>query len=355
MHPIMAGRVLVTGVSGFIGSHVALALLYAGYQVRGSLRDMSRAAEVADMLARAGADLSRLEFVALDLNDDHGWREAMDGVRYLQHVASPLVVRMLADRDELIRPAVDGTRRAITAALDADVERIVVTSSAAAIAYGHPPEQTEFDEADWSATSGSDVNAYTESKTRAELEAWSLMEAARRREDLVTVNPVVVLGPLLGDDHGVSAILVKRLLEGVPFAPRMTLELVDVRDVAALHVNAMTNPRAAGRRHLAAAGSVEFMELSSSLASSFPDFAPRLPRFTVPDLLVRLYALFDRDARATVGALGRVRRFDTAAGTALLGRPFITARLAAAATAQSLVDLGLVHPPAVRNPAEKKG
>ncbi len=351
----MAGRVLVTGISGFIGSHVALALLYAGYQVRGSLRDMGRAAEVAGMLERAGADLSRLEFVPLDLMDDHGWREAMDGVRYLQHVASPLTVCMPENRDELIRPAVEGTRRAIAAALGAQVERIVLTSSAAAIAYGHPAEKTAFTEADWSATTGDDVNAYTESKTRAELEAWSLMEAAGRREALATINPVVVLGPLLGGDHGVSALLVKRLLEGVPFAPRTSLELIDVRDVASLHVNAMTHPMAAGRRHLAAGGSVRFLDFARDLAVAYPDFARRLPRHEVPDALVRLYALFNRDAQAAIRNLGRTRHFDAAAGEALLGRPFITPRIAVAATARSLIDLGLVHPPSPRNGSEKKG
>jgi nucleoside-diphosphate-sugar epimerase len=351
----MAGRVLVTGISGFIGSHVALALLYAGYQVRGSLRDMSRAGEVAAMLERAGADLTHLEFVQLDLTEDHGWREAMDGVRYLQHVASPLVVRMPDNRDELIRPAVDGTRRALIAALEVNVERIVLTSSAAAIAYGHPPDKTAFSEADWSTTSGDDVNAYTESKTRAELKAWSLMETAGRREALAVINPVVVLGPLLGRDHGVSAMLVKRLLNGVPFAPRTSLDLVDVRDVAGLHVNAMTDAMAGGRRHLATAGSARFLDFARDLALAHPGFASRLPRYEVPDALVRLYALFDRDARAVTRNLGRIRHFDASAAKALLGRPFITPRIAAAATARSLIDLGLVRPTASGAPGEKRG
>jgi hypothetical protein len=205
---------------------------------------------------------------------------------------------MPENRDELIRPAVEGTRRAIIAALEANVERIVLTSSAAAIAYGHPPDKTAFSEADWSTTSGDDVNAYTESKTRAELKAWSLMETAGRREALAVINPVVVLGPLLGRDHGVSAMLVKRLLNGVPFAPRTSLDLSMSATSPSLHVNAMTRPD--GRR--AAGTSPPPAPSASSISpaispSRIPASPRRLPRYEVPDALVRLYALFDRDAQ----------------------------------------------------------
>lgn len=344
----MAGRVLLTGISGFIGSHVALALLYAGYAVRGSLRDPSRAQGVKAALARAGADISALEFVTLDLSDDHGWREAATGCRYLMHVASPLVVRMPRDRDELIRPAVEGTRRAIGAALEASMERIVLTSSAAAVAYGHPHERTApFTAADWSRTDGDGVSAYTESKTRAELEAWSLMEAAGRRHDLVAINPTVVLGPLLDADIGVSPLLVRRLLEGaMPFAPRLSLGLVDVRDVAALHLAALGEYRAGGQRYLASAASVSMLELARILRAALPAYAGRLPRFEAPDWLVRALALVVPELRDNVRGLGRPpRRFDTSPAEALLGRPFITPRVAAAATAQSLVNFGLVHLP----------
>jgi nucleoside-diphosphate-sugar epimerase len=348
----MTGRVLVTGISGFIGSHIALALLYAGYTVRGSLRDMRRAGEVAAMLERTGADLNHLEFVPLDLSDDAGWTDAMSGVRYLQHVASPIATSLPKDRNELIIPAVEGTRRAIGAALEAGVERIVMTSSTAAIAYGHLGDRTApYTDADWTASDGEDVNAYTESKTRAELEAWSLVEEAGRRADFATINPSVVLGPLLGADAGVSAEVIRRLLNGTPVAPEVSFNVVDVRDVAALHLAAMTTPLAGGHRFIAAAAPVTTFELVGGLRSSFPDYASRLPRFALPHALVRFVALFSREVQGITPNLGRVRLYDATSAEALLGRPFITPRLAAAATAQSLIDFGLVRPPA----AQKRG
>ena len=198
----------------------------------------------------------------LDLDDDHGWRAAMANVRFVQHVASPIASKMPKDRNELIGPAVAGTRRAVTAALEANVERIVLTSSTAAIAYGHAqPGAGPYSDADWTEPSGADVNAYTESKTRAELEAWSLMEEVGRRADLAAINPAVVLGPLLGRDTGVSPLLVRRLF-GAPFAPRISFNVVDVRDVAALHLAAMTSPQAGGHRFIAAAAPVTAIALA---------------------------------------------------------------------------------------------
>jgi len=340
----MPDRVLLTGISGFLGSHVALALLAAGFAVRGSLRDAARAPRVRAALHAAGADVSRLEFVLLDLMREEGWHGAARGCRYLQHVASPLTVRMPADRNQLIRPAVEGTRRALEAALAAGVERVVLTSSTAAIMHGHPRTRTEpFTESDWSRTDGEGVSAYTESKTRAELEAWSIMERAGRRDDLATINPTVILGPLLDDDPGTSAILVRRLLDGsAPAAPRLFFGIVDVRDVAALQLAAMLNPRAGGHRFLASAGTVGLIELARALRVRFPERAGKVPRFEIPDWMVRIYALFDRDMAANVGSLGIRHAADASRALSLLGRPFISPAQAAAATAQSLIARQLV-------------
>lgn len=353
----MAERVLVTGVSGFLGGHVALQLLAAGHAVRGSVRDGDKAERVRATLARNGADVSRLEIVTLDLLADAGWEAAMAEVTCLQHVASPLLVEAPADRDLLIRPAVEGTRRALGAALAAGVRRIVLTSSVAAVTYGHPRERTApFTEADWSAVEGGDVTPYSESKTRAELEAWAVMEEAGRRDDLVAVNPAVILGPLLDDDPGVSAQLVLRLFDGsVPALAGFHFGIVDVRDVAALQVRAMLQPRAGGHRYLASAGSRSLPELAAALRDAFPGQARRIPRLQLPDWLVRLYAIADRRVSAHIRSLGLRRELDCRPAEVLLGRPFITPRVAAAATARSLFDAGLLPDTPGGQRAEKRG
>ena len=298
------------------------------------------------MLATATASgaTDRLDFVTLDLSDDRGWREAAEGCRYVQHIASPFTIELPKDKDEMIVPAVEGTRRALTAALAAGVERVVLTSSIAAVAYGHPPERTEpFTAADWSQTEGGDVTAYTESKTLAELEAWTVMESSGRRDDLAVINPHVVLGPLLGDDPGVSAALVKRLLDGsLPVAARVYIGIVDVRDVAALHLAAMETQDTGGHRYLASAGNLSLMEGADVLKPAFPQYARKMPVMELPDWFIRVFGWLDKDMRANMSALGVKRAIDNGPAERLLGRALIPPQAALLATAQSLVEHHLV-------------
>lgn len=332
----MSDTVLVTGISGFVGGHVALALLGAGYGVRGSLRDMARAGTVRETLRKAGADLSRLDFVALDLLEDEGWDRAMTDVRFVQHTASPFVLRAPRDGDTLIRPAVEGTRRAIQAALAAGVERVVLTSSIAAIQYGHKDRGRVLSEADWTDLDNRAVGAYARSKTLAEREAWRLMERAGRTSDLAVINPAAILGPLLDEDPGTSATIVQRLLDGMlPALPRWFMSLVDVRDVASLHLDAMTNPEAGGARCIASQGTYAMGELAAMLRPAFPHH--RIPKREVPDWLLHLVALFDRDLRSNLDELGAPKRLDGTRGEKRLNRPLITASEAAIATGKSLV------------------
>jgi dihydroflavonol-4-reductase len=343
----MADLVLLTGISGFLGGHVGLALLKAGYRVRGSVRDLSKTEKVRTALAKAGADMNQLEFVQLDLNDDAGWDKAMEGVRYLQHTASPFVTNLPKDKMELIRPAVDGTRRALTAALKASVERFVVTSSMAATSYGHPKDRTKpFTGADWTDVKGRGVNAYTESKTLAEKEAWTIVDTAGRHDDLATINPNAILGPLLDDDPGTSAALIGRLMDGsVPAAARIYFPVIDVRDVAEAHVKAMTSPLARGRRYAMGEKTLSLLEFAQIVASGLPEFARKAPKREVPDWMVKLFAFVDKDIRGNVGELGVVRRTDSSEVIELLGHPLIPAKDSVLATARSLVEHGVVKRP----------
>ena len=336
-------RVLLTGISGFLGGHVALELLRQGYTVRGSVRSLDKAEKVRKTLAAHGADVSRLEFVALDLLADEGWAEAVADVRYLQHVASPFVLEMPKDKDELIRPAVEGTRRAVTAAFAARVERVVVTSSIAAIVYGHTDYSRTFTTADWTNPESPKVTAYPESKLRAEREAWAVADSFGARDRLATINPGAILGPLLDDDVGTSGALVQRLLNGsMPAAPRMSFSIVDVRDVAAAQVAAMTAAEAGGKRHILSDREMTIFELARALRTALPQASARAPRFELPNWVVRLMGLFDPQIGSNTAELGHVRRVDGNSGRLLLARPTISGPDAAVATAQSLIAQCLV-------------
>ena len=343
----MADLVLLTGISGFLGGHVGLELLRQGFAVRGSVRDLKKADKVRATLQKAGADISKLEFVALDLNSDEGWAAAMPGARYLQHTASPFVTDMPRDKMELIRPAVEGTRRALTAALEANVERVVLTSSMAATSYGHDRARTApFTAADWTDLHGRDVNAYIESKTLAEKEAWTIMDSAGRHDDLVTINPNAIMGPLLDEDPGTSAALIARLMNGsVPAAARIYFSAIDVRDVAAAHVRAMLTPWAGGHRFPMGERTLSFLEFADIIRKAMPEFARKLPSRVVPDWMVRAFAFVDKDIRGNVGELGIIRRTDSSDVVKLLGRPLISSEEAVIATARSLVEQGVVARP----------
>jgi nucleoside-diphosphate-sugar epimerase len=337
-------RVLLTGISGFLGGHVALELLKQGYTVRGSVRNLAKADKVRATLAAHGAYLSRLELVELDLLSDAGWEAAMSGVRYVHHVASPFVLEQPRDRNELIRPAVEGTRRAVATALTAGVERVVVTSSVAAIIYGHADNSKRYTEADWTNLHSPDIGAYQESKTRAEQEAWRIADGFGARDRLAVINPGAIFGPLLDDDPGTSVQLAMRLLDGsMPGAPKMSFPVVDVRDVAAAQVAAMTDPAAAGQRYILADREMTLLEMATAIKAGLgrPDL--RVPTFELPTWLVRLIGLFDRQIRDNAPEIGIIRRVDGDRGRALLGRPTIAGPAAALATAESLFERGLVR------------
>ena len=249
--------VLVTGASGFIAKHIVLELLNADYRVVGSLRTEPRRDEVRDAVRphlASAADLDqRLRFVTLDLGKDDGWLDAMSGVDVLMHTASPLPMAQPRDENELVRPAVDGTLRALRAAHAAGIRRVVLTSSSAAVTnVAGNVDTKKFDESDWSDPSGPGITPYTKSKTLAERAAWDFVESQAPGMELTTINPCLVLGTPLDDHYGTSLRIVERLLRGRdPMLPKVGIGVVDVVDVARMHVRAITAPGTAGQRIIA--------------------------------------------------------------------------------------------------------
>ncbi|MCF6326188.1 MAG: aldehyde reductase [Devosiaceae bacterium] len=340
----MTQKVLLTGISGFLGGHIALQLLKSGYKVRGSVRNLKKSDKVRQTLKNHGADIDNLEFVALDLNSDEGWSNAMDGIEILMHTASPYVTSMPKDKMKLIGPAVEGTKRALNAALAAKVANIVLTSSSVAIMHGHEKSRTApFTEDDWTNLNSPEVNAYIESKTLAEKKAWEIMEDAGRTNDLAVINPTLILGPLLDDDPGTSGALILRLLSGsIPAAPRFYLPIVDVRDVAAMHMAAMQTDDCGGKRFISSSEGMWIMQISNVIKSSFPQFTPKLPKFQMPDWGLRIYSLFDGDVRGSLSQLGISHALNNSRARKILGRDFIKTDQAINATVTSMIEQKLV-------------
>ena len=342
----MSGElVLVTGGSGFIAMHCTLKLLAAGYRVRNTVRSLAREAEVRATLKAAGADAGdRLAFFAADLTADAGWAEAATGCDFVLHVASPFPVNVPRHEDELIVPAREGALRLLRAARGAGVKRVVLTSSFAAVGYGHPVLDRPFNEHDWSRPDGGGVSAYAKSKTLAERAAWDFMAREGGDMELAVVNPVGVFGPVLGADFSTSIEIVKRLMDGaLPALPRITFGVVDVRDVADLHLMAMTHPEAAGERFLAVAGDfLSIRDIALMLKRRMGDAARRVPTGELPDWAVRVIALFDKSAGQVVPELSKPKNATADKARRVLGWSPRSAEDAVAATAESLLALGLL-------------
>ena len=337
--------VLVTGGSGFIASHTILQLLNAGHSVRTTVRDLKRESEVRAMLKQGGTDAGdRLSFFAAELQNDAGWAAAVDNCDYVLHVASPFPANVPKHEDELIVPACEGALRVLRAARDAGVKRVVLTSSFAAIGYGHPPQSAPFDETDWSDTSGSDVTAYVKSKTLSERAAWDFIAREGRALELSVVNPVAVFGPVLGPDYSTSVLLIQRLMSGsVPGSPRLSFGVVDVRDVADLHIRAMTHPAAKGERFLGVAG--DFMlihDIAKVLRHRMGEVGKKVPTRQLPNWLVRLAALRDPVVKQILPELGKLKNGTNAKAKRVLGWSPRSSEEAIISAAESLLDLNLL-------------
>jgi len=311
--------VLVTGGSGFLGGWCLVELLRRGYGVRTTVRDISREPEARARTESAVAAGDRLTVLAADLGSDDGWDEAVRGCDYVMHVASPFPPVQPKDPDELIVPAREGTRRVLRAALEAGVERVVVTSSVAAVGGSRSRSSAPLTEEDWTDADNPKLTPYTRSKTIAERAAWDLVEERGEVEKLTVVNPGAILGPVLSDDRSFSLELIERLLKGMPGTPRLGYSIVDVRDVADLQMRAMTAPEAGGERFIAVNEFRWMSEVAEILCDRLGPAAAKVPRRGVPNLVVRGMAIFDPSVRTIVGQLGRRVEMSSEKAKARLG------------------------------------
>jgi dihydroflavonol-4-reductase len=337
------GTVLVTGGSGFIGSWCVIAALKEGYNVRTTVRSLDKEPATRAAISKEIDPGNRLSFYAANLTSDAGWDEATQGCEYVLHVASPLGVAEPKDPNVLIVPAREGAKRAISAAIKAGVKRVVMTSSVAAISTPPGSPDSVEDENTWTDVTKKGVSAYAQSKTIAERAAWDLIKSSGGATTLATVNPALVLAPVLSNDFSDSVKVVQRLLAGtVPGIPRIGFNIVDARDVADLHLRAMTMPEAAGQRFIAAGQWAWFSDLAAILRAKLGKDAAKVPTRKVPDFVLRFVSIFDRELTAVTPMLGHKHDHTSAKAQKILGWRLRPLEETVVDTAWSLIKEGLV-------------
>jgi|SRR6185437_6941320 len=335
--------VLVTGGSGFIAMHCIIQLLNQGYRVRATLRSLERDAEVLAMLREGGVEPGdRLTFVKADLSADEHWNDAVKDCTYVLHVASPTPKLDFKHEDEMTVPAREGVLRVLRAARDAGVRRVVLTSAIGAVVYGHPNQAKPYDEMNW--TNTANAPAYQKSKTLAEKAAWEFIEREGNGMELTAINPVAVMGPVLGADYSHSIYLIKNLLTGkMPGCPKINAGFVDVRDVADLHLRAMVDPAAKGERFIATGGeSIWLVDVAKILKENLGTAAEKVKAKQLPNTLLRVAALKDPMVRSMVPLLGIPMNTTSAKAIRLLGWSPRSIPEAILATAESLIRLNLL-------------
>ncbi|GAB4542378.1 MAG: aldehyde reductase [Anaerolineales bacterium] len=340
----MSSSILLTGASGFVAQHTLIHLLQSGYKVRATLRTLTRENEIRAIISKFADINDNLEFVAADLTQDANWDDAMRGCEYVLHIASPFPLYEPKHEDELILPAVEGTLRVLRAAHRANVKRVVIVSSVAAVYAGHHGENRTFDENDWSLIENN-IGAYSKSKTLAERAAWEFIRGAEnvRQMELAAINPPLILGPVLDRQNHTSIELIRVFLRGeVPGVAKLKMGVVDVRDVASALLLAMTTPAAAGKRFPCSAGTLWYKDIAEILQK---EYAPRgykkIPRLQFPGAAVRLLALWDKKIAVVVRDLDWDYNISSEQARRVLGWSPRSAEQAILAMAESLVQLGL--------------
>jgi dihydroflavonol-4-reductase len=339
-----AKTVLVTGASGFIAKHICLQLLNEGYAVRGSVRSMARGQEVTDAVRPHLADaasLERLSFVELDLSRDNGWDKALEGVDVLIHTASPFPMVQPETEADVIKPAVEGTLRALRAAKAAGIKRVVMTSSTVAVTDGPlPGGKTLYEETEWTDTAGGTVSPYAKSKTLAERAAWDFVGTEAPEIELTAINPGFVLGPALDKNFGTSLQVIQRIIRSKdPALPQIGFMSVDVRDIAAMHVAAITNREAVGERIIGVSSFMWMPEMAEVVARELQD--RRIVTRRAPNWLIHIIALFDNAVKGIAPTLDKRKEASNAKAKRIFGMKFIPVEDAVRASARYIADNNL--------------
>ncbi len=333
--------VLVTGGSGFIAVHTILKLLEKGYRVRATLRSMNRQDEVRAMLTNGGIkNFEHLSFIETDLMSDRNWEEAVKGATYVIHTASPTPNKVYNHENEMIQPACEGVLRVLLAARDEGVKRVVLTSAFGAIGVGHINHKGPYTEEDWSNTNVP-IHEYQKSKTLSEKAAWKFIRKEGNGLEFATVNPVAVMGPILGRDYSHSNDTIRKMLEGkMKYVPKIYSDYVDVRDVADLHILAMEKPEANNERFIASSSeNISFLDISKMLKKHLGNEVKKLPKGELPNILVRTVAIFNPKIRMVSSLLGQDMSTSNEKAKKVLGWQPRSAEEAIVATAKSMLKV----------------
>ncbi len=337
-------KVLLTGVTGFLGSHTAIQLLEKGYHVTGTLRNMNRANSIKEIISKYTSKIENLDFAEADLEDQHIWEDLCKDKDFVMHIASPFPRELPKNDDELVKPAKAGVLNILKASSNLGVKRIVITSSTGAIVYGNSKgRHNEFTESDWTNVANkNDTTPYFRSKTIAEKAAWDFIEQDKSGLELVTVCPGAILGPVLEQDFGTSANIVIKALDGSsPALPNIGFDMVDVRSVADLHIRAMENPVAANQRYIGSSGYYKFSEVAAVLRNAYPN--KKVPKITLPDFVVRLFSNFDKTLKPILIDLSAERRVNHSKAVNELGWKPLSIEEAILSCAASVINHGIVH------------
>ncbi|AUD06077.1 SDR family oxidoreductase [Spirosoma pollinicola] len=337
--------VLVTGGTGALGVHCILQLLDKGYRVKTTIRSINKKNVVIEMLKTGGiTSADNLTFIEADLTKDTNWDQAMNGCQYVLHIASPTHADAKVSEDQMIRPAVEGTLRVLKAARKAGIKRVIMTSSFGAVGFSNKKQNSETTEADWTDPHEKGLSAYEKSKTLAEQAAWNFIRQEGGGLELATINPVAIFGPSLGASKSPSLGILTFLLAGSMKAiPDIELNVVDIRDVADLHIRAMTNPDAKGQRFIATAdGKISMPEIALLLKNKRSDVAQKVPTGILPNWVLSIVALFNAQAKQSVALLAINRNVSNAKARNVLGwTPRATQEDAILASMDSIIQQGV--------------